>query len=90
MADQTNPAPLPQGEVALSTADQAWLDDVFRYHAPEPDQIPVYHALREAAKAHASVILRLVPACADRSAALRSIREAGMTANAAVARKGRP
>ncbi len=68
---------------------QEWLDDVFTYHAPEPDQIPKYEALRSAAKQFAEVIVANTPACADQSAALRLVREAVMTANASVALKGR-
>jgi hypothetical protein len=64
------------------------LDDVFSYHAPEGDQPQRYEALRTAAKTFAAVILEQTPACADQSAALRKVREAVMTANAAIALKG--
>ena len=65
------------------------IDDVFTYHPAEPDQIPVYEAIRGQAKELAKVILAQVPQCADRSAAIRLLREAVMTANAAVALRGR-
>lgn len=65
------------------------LDHVFTYHAPTAEQAAKYARLREAAKAHAAAILADVPTCADQQAALRKVREANMTANAAVALDGR-
>ncbi len=65
------------------------LDDVFSYHKPDLDDLAKYHTLREAAKVFAQVVLDNTPNCADRFAAIRKIREAVMTANAAVALKGR-
>jgi hypothetical protein len=60
-------------------------DNWFVYHAPTPDQIPKYNELREAAKTFAETIMRLTPNCADQSAAIRYVRNAVMTANAAIA-----
>lgn len=51
--------------------------DVFSYHAPEGDQLDRYAAIRRAAHDFA-----------DQQAALRHVREAMMTANAAIALKG--
>lgn len=65
------------------------VDHVFKYHAPTPEQVVQYGAIREAAKHLASTILEHTPASADQSAALRLVREAVMTANAAVALGGR-
>lgn len=65
------------------------LDDVFEYHAPDNDQVVTYQKLRGDAKQFAKTILELCPPCADRSAAIRKLREAVMTANAAVALRGR-
>lgn len=64
------------------------LDDVFTYHAPSVDQVETYEKLRGDARAFARAILELTPSCADQQAALRHVREALMTANAAVALKG--
>lgn len=64
------------------------VDDVFTYHAPGPGDPERYQKIREAAKALARVILEETPQCADQQAALRSLRESVMTANAAVALKG--
>lgn len=65
------------------------LDDVFSYHKPEPDQIPRYEAIREAARTFAHVLLQNTPASADQTAAIRLLRECVMTANASVALKGK-
>jgi hypothetical protein len=70
-------------------AQQDALDDVFSYHAPTADDQVAYNAIRETAKGLAMVITRVCPASADRTAALRKVREAVMTANASVALRGR-
>jgi hypothetical protein len=70
-------------EVTLET-----LDDVFSYHAPEGDQPQRYVTIREGAKAFARIILENAPRSADRSSALRKVREAVMDANSAIANKG--
>jgi hypothetical protein len=65
------------------------LDNVFTYHKPTAEQLPIYEELRASAKDFAATIQRLVPDCADRTAAIRKIREAVMTANAAIALNGK-
>jgi hypothetical protein len=65
------------------------LKNIFTYHAPTPDQLPKYQALREAALTFAEVIETTVPDGADKSAAIRHVREAVMTANAAIALGGK-
>lgn len=65
------------------------LDDLFRYHAPEGDQPARYERLRAAAKDFAAAILSNTPPSADQTAAIRKVREALMTANAAIALKGK-
>ena len=65
------------------------VDHVFTYHAPTHEQWAKYEAVRQAARNFAVVILNDVPAGADQSAALRKVREAAMTANAAIALGGR-
>jgi hypothetical protein len=65
------------------------LDHIFKYHAPTPEQLPKYDALRSAAKAFAQSIVDNCPAGADQTAALRKVREAVMTANAGVALSGK-
>lgn len=65
------------------------LDDVFSYHPPTGNQISQYEAIRATGKVLANVILENTPKCADQSAALRKVREAVMTANAAIALNGK-
>ncbi len=69
----------------LTPQQRAELDRLFAYHAPTDEQVPRYTAINEAAKQFAIVVLENTPTCADQSAAIRLIREARMTANAAVA-----
>ena len=66
----------------------ALVDEQFTYHAPNQDQAKRYDTLRSAARELAYVILATTPPCADQSAALRKLREAVMTANAAIALEG--
>ena len=64
------------------------VDDVFSYHAPSKDHLVVYENIRSAAREFAKVLIDNTPPCADQQAALRHLREAVMTANAAVALQG--
>ena len=64
------------------------LEQAFLYHPPYPEVIIRYNTIRAAAKALSLVILQNVPRCADRTAAIRKVREAVMTSNAAIALNG--
>lgn len=64
------------------------VETIFTYHAPNDAQIVNLQRVREAAKTLAHVILEEVPQCADQQAALRHVREAVMTANAAIVLNG--
>ena len=61
------------------------IDDWFQYHAPTRETGAKYDRIRSAAKALAYMITNECPECADRTAALRKLREAVMTANASIA-----
>lgn len=61
------------------------LDNWFSYHAPSKEQVPKYELLRAKGRELADCILNQTPACADQTAAIRKVREAVMTANAAIA-----
>ena len=65
------------------------LDNWFNYHTPDCGQLDSYKELRDEARKFAYVILKLTPASADQTAAVRKLREAMMTANAAIACGGR-
>lgn len=61
------------------------LERWFTYHPPTGDQPARYERLRSAARVLAAAIADECPAGADRDAAVRKLREAVMTANAAIA-----
>jgi predicted ABC-type ATPase len=69
--------------VEVPTDDK--LQNWFTYHKPTEADIPKYLAVREAALTFARVIDANCPFGADKTAAIRKIREAVMTANAAIA-----
>jgi hypothetical protein len=62
--------------------------EFFKYHAPNDFTIPKYAAINQAAKNFAEVVLANCPRGADLAAAIRLIRDARMTANAAIALNG--
>lgn len=80
--------PVAEPPHVLTASEQASLDNVFSHHKPEESQIPKYTAIREAGKALAAQIFLHVAPCADRSDALRKVREVVMTANSAIALNG--
>jgi hypothetical protein len=70
--------------------DTATLRHWFTYHPPaSPEQQVQYEHVRDAGYDLALVILTRTPPCADQTAAIRKVREAVMTANAAIACAGR-
>lgn len=69
----------------MDKISDAELANWFTYHPPQPDQVPKYVRLRDKALELAELIRDLCPAAADTTAAIRKLREAVMTANAAIA-----
>lgn len=67
----------------------AQLANWFSYHAPTPKDVPSFTQIRQAGHVLAEIIRDLTPPGADQSAAIRKVREAVMTANAAIACGGR-
>lgn len=66
------------------------IDHWFKYHAPTgPEQIEQYNRIREAGRVFALVIAENTPGSADQTAAIRKVREAVYTANAAIALAGK-
>ncbi len=61
----------------------------FTYHVPDETQQKKYSEIRTSALGFAAVILKNTPSCADQTAAIRKVREAVMTANAAIACEGK-
>jgi hypothetical protein len=64
---------------------QTDIENWFSYHAPTPEQLVAYYDIRMAAKIYAETVNKLAPDSADKSAAMRKIRESVMAANLAVA-----
>jgi len=61
------------------------VNDLFTYHPPTPEQVEKYTSIRESAKNLVRVILAECEGGPDRTAAIRKVREAVMTANASIA-----
>lgn len=61
------------------------IDNWFTYHAPTPEQLVAYNDIRTAAKIYAETVNKHVPDSADKTVAIRKIRESVMAANLAVA-----
>jgi len=64
---------------------KAW----FTYHPPDESAKAKYESIRRQALILAKVILVDTPPGADQTAAIRKVREAVMTANAAIATEGK-
>jgi len=64
------------------------IDKVFTYQPATPEQQKAYATIRQAGIAFARAILQNAPSCADRTTAVRCVREARMWANAAIALDG--
>lgn len=65
------------------------IENIFKYHAPKPDQIGKYQAIRDGAKAFADILIANTPPSADQTVAVRKLRECVMTANASIALEGK-
>lgn len=61
------------------------LTHIFTYHDSKPEDVAKYQAIRAAALEFSRVLVANTPPSADQSAAIRKVREAVMTANAAIA-----
>lgn len=61
------------------------IDNWFQYHQPTAVQVAKYSELRNLAKAFAELFDKSVPDCADKTAAMRHLRETVMAMNLAIA-----
>ena len=81
-----NPVPEEtEKEVMVEVPDGDDIQNWFTYHSPTEQTIPRFKSIREAGLALARTIMINCPESADRSAAIRKVREAVMTANASIA-----
>jgi hypothetical protein len=78
----------PRNEFAVREMTDAELIERAFTHHPAGENERIYAAVRSAGKTLALTILNAVPKCADRTAAIRKVREAVMTANAGIALDG--
>jgi uncharacterized protein YeaO (DUF488 family) len=69
----------------MTEKERAELDNWFAYHAPTPEKVSQYSHIREEAKKLAEYVVEHVPASADRTAALRCLRNTVMSINLAIA-----
>lgn len=66
------------------------LDNWFSHHPPKDHgAVEKYEQIRAKGLEFAELIVSLTPASADQTAAIRKVREAVMTANAAIACEGK-
>lgn len=65
------------------------LNNWFTHHPPTPEQVAQYESIRNAGRMLATVIVANCPPSADRTTAIRLVREAIMTANASIACGGK-
>jgi hypothetical protein len=73
----------------IPTEQEQRLEELFTYHPPENDeQLWAYASIRQWGLSLAKIICQHTPKGSDQSAAVRKVREAVMTANAAIALKG--
>ena len=79
-------APLTGADI---DAAEAIIDDQYNYHPWDTEQVLQGKAVVAALKAAALAIVANVPPSADRSAALRKLREARMDANSAITHGGK-
>ena len=68
---------------------QEQLDNWFSYHPPIDLQAERYAAIRAAAKTFAETLCALCPHSADRTVAIRHVRDAVYSANASIACGGK-
>lgn len=70
------------------TGGEMNLDNIFKHHTPNENQLQRIDLLRWKAKEFADAVVSATVGSADQSTAIRKIREALMTANAAVVLEG--
>jgi len=73
----------------MADAEYERIENWFSYHAPVGDQAQRYERIRAAGGEFARLLVELCPCSADRTAAIRKIREAVYSANASIACGGR-
>ena len=78
-----------QAKESFSSFSEEQLENWFTYHEADVEEVTRYVEIRKYGRMFAECINRVCPASADKSDAMRKIREAVMTANASIACKGK-
>lgn len=84
-----NGEPLVVATYHTSQMELDLLENWFTHHWPTMEQVEQYQRIRSEGHRFAAILTALIPPCPDRSVAIRKVREAVMTANAAIACGGR-
>ncbi|MGA3098120.1 MAG: hypothetical protein ABSF25_16820 [Bryobacteraceae bacterium] len=88
---RAEPAGIDVGEAQVQRSvpySPEWIRELVSHHAPTQPHEAAYTSIRAATAVMIQAIIRKCPACADRTAAIRKVREAMMTANALIALNG--
>lgn len=72
----------------MGKTDEEIIESLFTYHAPDEEQIAKLKRVRDAARSFATVLFAECPSSADRSAAIRKLRETVQTANCSIIFRG--
>lgn len=75
-------------ETSLTPEQAAWIESAKTYHPPTEDQVMRYRIISDLFKLFATGIYLQVPACADRTDALRKLQELKCLCNQAIALNG--
>ena len=85
--DASNDSPDAAAVLKVPVRDRQ-IANWFKYHPPDAEQIEQLKRVRDAGAGLAEIIVRSCPNGEDRREAIRKVREAVMTANAAIACRG--
>jgi hypothetical protein len=80
---------LPLNLNSATEIEPSQLDDIFEYHAWDENKIIKGRIVRKVLAEAFAQIIENVPPCADRSVALRKLREARMDCNSAITHDGK-
>lgn len=69
----------------MTEAEQLEIDNWFAYHPPSPEKLALYNHVRTESKKLAAYVIDRVPASADRTAVIRSLRNTVMAINLSIA-----
>jgi len=73
----------------LTPEVEATVDDMFEYHQWTPEQVEAGKRVRRALIAAVNIIIADVPPSADRTVAIRKLRDARMDCNSAITHGGK-